>query len=168
MGTVHIYTGNGGGKTTAALGVCLRAIGHGKKVLFIQFMKGRMTGELLAARKLKGFEIKQFGRREFVDLANPSAKDKELAKKGMELAKKALKDPPYLLVLDELNLAASCGLVGVEDVLELIGSAPKRLNIIITGRNAPKELIAQADLATEISDLKSRITPIKARKGIEY
>ncbi len=168
MSIVHVYTGNGGGKTTAALGVSMRALGHGKKVLFIQFMKGRKTGELLAARTMKNFEIKQFGSKEFVNLENPSKKDRELANKGLDFARKALKDPPYLLVLDELNLAVSCGLIDVKEAIGLLDSAPKSLNIILTGRNAPKELLERADFVTELSDLKSPAKPYAARKGIEY
>lgn len=168
MGIVHIYTGNGGGKTTAALGLSLRAIGHGKRVLFIQFMKARETGELLIKDKLPGFEIEQYGRKDFVDLKNPSKEDVSRAEKGLEAVKRSLADPPFLLVLDELNLALSIGLLKTKEVLELLDRIPPDVNVVITGRNASKELKEKADFVTELSDLKSPEKAYPPREGIEY
>ena len=111
MGKVYLWTGNGWGKTTSALGTALRAIGHGKKVIVIQFMKGwgDKIGEYKIRKKLKLYEIHQFGRKGWVDLKKPTAKDKELARQGLEFAYKAVKKKPFLLILDEVNLAPSTG-----------------------------------------------------------
>ena len=168
MAIVHVYTGNGGGKTTAALGVSMRALGHGKRVVFVQFMKGRQTGEFLIKNRLPGFEIKQFGRKDFIDLDKPLEEDIALAEKGLEFVRRSLENPPFLLVLDELNLAISCGLVKVHDVLELLENIPPELHVIVTGRNAPKEMTERADFVTELSDTKSPEEAYPAREGIEY
>ncbi|MEW5955241.1 MAG: cob(I)yrinic acid a,c-diamide adenosyltransferase [Candidatus Micrarchaeota archaeon] len=168
MGAVHVYTGDGGGKTTAALGVALRAAGWRKKTVFIQFMKGRPTGELKAARKLAPFlEIRQFGSREFVDLKNPSEADKQRAFNALECAWKALAGKPDLLVLDEANLAAAVGLVKPSEVMALARSAPEKTRVVLTGRNAPKQFIEAADFVTEVRDVK-RPPAGRPVKGIEY
>jgi len=166
---IHVYTGNGGGKTTAALGVALRSAGWKRKTIFIQFMKGRPTGELNAAKKLAPLlEIRQFGGREFVNLRKPSNADKKRAREALEYARKALADKPDLLVLDEANLAAAIGLVGPAEVLALARAAPKKTRIILTGRNAPKEFVAAADFVSEIRDVKRPRASAKPVKGIEY
>ena len=165
MGMIHLYTGNGGGKTTAALGVALRALGHKKKVVVIQFMKGRETGE--AKIKLKNYKIYQFGRKEFVDFKKPDKKDYELAEKGLEKAKEILKKKPDILILDEVNVAVACGLLKAKDVVEVLKRIPKRTTVYLTGRYAPKELIKISDFVTEIIDLK-KPKKMVYRKGIEY
>lgn len=167
-GLIHIYTGEGKGKTTSALGLSLRAIGHRKKVCFIQFMKGYEYGETLS--KVKGLKIKQFGRMNFVDKKNPSKEDIELARNGFEFAKKVIKSNKYdLVVLDEINVAIDFNLIKLEEVLELIRNKPKNLELILTGRYAKKELVAIADYVSEIKEIKHPYQRgMRARKGIEY
>ena len=167
---VQVYTGNGKGKTTAAIGAGVRAVGHGWKVAMIQFMKGREYGELKAIRNLEGFLIEQHGRDEFVDPKNPEKIDVELAGKGwrraMELAESGEVD---LLILDEINVALSFGLIPVDEVIRFIKERPERLNLILTGRYAPDEIIEIADTVTEMKEVKHHYNQgVKARKGIEF
>jgi cob(I)alamin adenosyltransferase len=169
---VYLWTGNGWGKTTSALGVSLRAIGHGHKVIIIQFMKGRKwTGEYKIRSRLKpNYEIYQFGREGFVNLKNPSEKDRELAGKGFEFAKKAAKRKPNLLILDEINLAVSIGLLDIGDVLDFLETVPKQTAVYLTGRYAPKKLVDRADYVTEIKAVKhpQMRKGQQAKKGIDY
>ncbi|MEO0123263.1 MAG: cob(I)yrinic acid a,c-diamide adenosyltransferase [candidate division WOR-3 bacterium] len=168
---IQIYTGNGKGKTTAALGIAMRAVGHGKKVIMIQFMKGKINyGELKSAKLLKNFKIEQYGRPDFVDKDNPAKIDIELAKKGFERAKELIKSKKYdIIILDELNVAVDYGLISVKEVVELLKKTPKKIEIIITGRYMPEELQDYADLISEIIEVKHYFQQgVKARKGIEY
>ncbi|MEO0126584.1 MAG: cob(I)yrinic acid a,c-diamide adenosyltransferase [candidate division WOR-3 bacterium] len=168
---IQIYTGNGKGKTTAALGLALRAVGHGKKVIMIQFMKGKINyGELKSAKFLKTFKIEQYGRPDFVDKDHPAKIDIELAKKGFERAKELIKSKKYdIIILDELNVAVDYGLISVKEVVELLKKTPKKIEIIITGRYMPEELQDYADLISEIIEVKHYFQQgVKARKGIEY
>lgn len=167
-GLIHIYTGNGKGKTTSALGLSLRAVGRGMKVCIIQFMKGYEYGETKI--KIKNLKIFQFGRAGFVDKKNPSKEDVELAKEGYEFAKKVIKSKKYdLVILDEINVAIEFKLIKLEDVLELIKNKPKNLELILTGRYAKKELISIADYVSDINEIKHPYQKgIKARKGIEF
>ena len=169
-GNILIYTGNGGGKTTAALGLAMRAVGHNQKAVVIQFMKGwKNTGEYLIKSRLKdNYEIKQFGRKEFVNLKKPSVKDKTLAKKGLLYARKKIAEKPCLLVLDEINLVASIGLLDKKEVLEMLKFIPSETITILTGRNAPKEFIDYADYAVEVRDIKRPKKTLPPRKGFEY
>ncbi len=170
MGLVHLYTGNGGGKTTSALGLAMRALGHGQKVIMIQFLKGRKDiGEYKIQEKLSpNFEVHQFGTPEFVDPKNLRPIDYELAQKGLNFAKEALKKKPDLLILDEINLAAAGGLVKVEDVLKLLEDVPEKTIVILTGRYAPDELINRADVVTVVEDIKGMKKRMPPRKGYEY
>jgi cob(I)alamin adenosyltransferase len=165
-----LYTGNGGGKTAAALGLALRGVGHGKKVIMVQFMKGRKDiGEYKASKRLAPeFVVRQFGRAGFVDLKNPSLEDKELAKKGLNYAKKALKKKPDTLILDEVNLATAIGLLDVQEVLSFLKYIPQETIVILTGRNAPEEFIDYADYVVELKDVKRPAKEIPPRKGFEY
>lgn len=168
---IYLWTGNGWGKTTSALGVALRAVGHNKKVIIIQFMKGRKhIGEYKVKCKLSPkYQIYQFGTKEFIDMKNPSKKDKDLAKKGLEFAKKAIKSKPFLLILDEINIAASIGLIDKKEVLELLDSLPKETTVYMTGRYAPKEFIRRADYVTEIRSLKfPKGEILKGKVGIDF
>jgi len=170
MGLVYLWTGEGAGKSTSAFGTALRAVGHKKKVVIIQFLKGRKNiGEYKVAKLLKPYyEIYQFGRKEFIDLKNPTKKDKQLAQKGLEFARKILKEKkPFLLILDEVNIAAAFNLIDKKEVLELLDKAPKNTTIYLTGRYAPKEFIKRADVVNEIKVIKYPKT-IKAKKGIQY
>ena len=156
-GKIQVYTGNGKGKTTAALGQVLRAAGHGLKSYFIQFMKGNIEyGELEAARNLNEWiTVVQMGRETFVSKENPDPIDIKWAQRGLELAREILLGGKYnIVVLDELNVALDFGLVKIEDVLELIKQRPLNVELIITGRYAPQAILEQADLITEMVEVK--------------
>lgn len=171
VGKIQIYTGDGKGKTTAALGQALRALGHGFKVIIIQFMKGKINyGELKAAKKLSGFLIEQYGLPTFVDKKNPSKEDIELAQKGFERAKEVILSGKWdIVVLDEINVALDFGLVSLSSLIELLKKRPKHIEVILTGRYAPKELIEIGDLVTEMKEIKHYYQKgVQARKGIEY
>jgi len=169
-GLVQVYTGNGKGKTTAALGLALRAVGHGMKVLMIQFMKGNQYGELESAKKLSPcLIIKQVGRETFISKSNPDPKDLQLAQEGFLMAKKAIQDKEYdIVILDEINLAIDYGLIPVKDLLQLMDSKPETVELILTGRNVRREILERADLVTEMVDRKHYYDRgVPARKGIE-
>jgi len=169
-GLVLVYTGNGKGKTTAALGLALRAVGHGKRVLMIQFMKGGDDyGELQAARMLPGFEIVQKGLPTFVDRDHPAGEDVRLAQEGLALAREALKGTWDLVILDEINVAVEYGLVGLSDVLALLEMRRAETDMVLTGRGAHPELVRRADMVSEVLEIKHHYQRgIAARKGIEY
>jgi len=169
MGYVYLYTGTGAGKTTNALGLALRSIGHEHKVVIIQFLKWwKNTGEYKIKKKLLNYEIYQFGREGWIGLENLSEEDRRLTRKGLEFAKKILKGKkPHLLILDEICLALHCKLLEMNDVLELLKNIPKRTDIVLTGRYAPKELIDRADFVNEIIDSKHP-QDIPSTKGIQY
>ena len=167
---IYLWTGEGAGKTTSALGVALRCAGHRMKVIVVQFMKGRKyIGEYKIMKRLKPYyQIYQFGRKEFIrPLSKPSKKDKELAAKGLGFARKIAKKKPRLLILDEINLACAIGLVKTEKVVKLVKHCSKYTIVYLTGRRAPSKLKKVADFVNEIKLLKApKKYPI--RKGIEY
>lgn len=169
-GNIILYTGNGGGKTAAALGLALRGVGHGKKVVMVQFMKGRKDiGEYKAKNRLSPeLVMNQFGRAGFVDLKNPSQEDKDLAKNGLSFAEKEMKRKPGTLILDEINLAAAIGLLDVNHVLSFLKYIPPETIVILTGRNAPKEFLDYADYVVELKDVKRPKKELPPRKGFEY
>lgn len=164
-----MYTGDGAGKTTASLGLAMRSLGWGKKVTIIQFMKGwKNTGEVRIASKLKPkYEIHQFGRVGWVNVYKPDKADIELAQKGLEFARKALKKAPDLLILDEINLAAGAGLLKINDVLDLLKKIPAKTTVVLTGRWAPKRFIDRADFANELKPIKMP-KRVPAIKGLQY
>jgi len=161
-GLVYVYTGDGKGKTTAAIGSAIRAMGHGKRAVIIQFLKKGEYGE----KKFQPLEIYQFGREQFV--MEPTDRDYELAEKALEFALHVLEEKPFLLVLDEVNVAASMGLISTDDVVDIVEKRGNT-NIILTGRNAPAEFIELADLVTEMKKVKHPFdTGERAREGLEY
>ncbi|MCW4006795.1 MAG: cob(I)yrinic acid a,c-diamide adenosyltransferase [Candidatus Bathyarchaeota archaeon] len=184
MGYVYLYTGLGGGKTTNALGLALRCVGHGKKVVVVQFCKwSKDTGEVLIQDKLAGlYEIYQFGRKAWLGTKDKTVKidgeafkiegvtqeDKALAQQGLELALKVmLEREPYLLVLDEVNLAAHWKLVAEEAVLDLLSKVPEQTTVVLTGRYAPKSFIDRADFVNFVEPVKMPKT-FTQTKGIQY
>ena len=170
QGLVQLYTGNGKGKTTTALGVGLRAAGHGFVVYMIQFMKGQINyGELEAVKHLPNFTIRQFGRPDFVDKANPDPIDVQFAKEALAHAKTLIEEGKIdFLILDEVNVALDFGLISVDEVIDLIKSRPAKMELILTGRYAPRALIDMADLVSEVKEVKHPYQKgIAARKGVE-
>jgi cob(I)alamin adenosyltransferase len=170
-GLVIVITGNGKGKTTSAFGQALRAIGQGYKVFILQFMKGREYGEFIAAeRYLPNITIRKSGLDSFVMRDNPAAIDIELAQKGLAAARKAILSGKYdMVILDEINVAMDFKLIKLKDVIDLIKNKPPALNLILTGRYAPKEIIELADTVSEIREVKHHYNAgIKDRAGIEY
>jgi len=169
-GIVMLFTGDGKGKTTAAVGAAVRAAGHGARVLIIQFMKGRLYGELAAVEKIDNLTIEQHGRDEFVDPKDPEKIDVELAEKGWARALEAVaSDPPSLLVLDEINVAVSFGLIQLDTVMEFVKNRPDGMDLIMTGRYAHPELIDIADTVTEMREIKHHYNAgVQMRKGIEF
>ena len=184
MGYIYLYTGTGGGKTTNALGLALRSIGHKRKVVIIQFLKWRKDiGEYKIKDKLRPYyEIYQFGRAAWLgekemtvsfggqefEVESFKNMDKELARKGLEFARKVLKEKrPHLLVLDEINLALHWKLLSIRDVLELLDNLPEKTDVVLTGRYAPTELIEKADFVNIIKDVKAP-KEFELTEGIQY
>lgn len=167
-GFVQIYTGNGKGKTTAALGLALRASGAGLKVYFGQFAKGLKCSEHKALAKFANIKVKQFGRSCFIG-RKPDEKDMEFAKKGFGEISEAIASRYYdIVILDEIMTAIKYGLVPLEDVLGIIRSKPASVEIVLTGRNADPRLIEAADLVTEMKEVRHYYKQgVMARVGIE-
>jgi len=170
-GLVQVYTGNGKGKTTAAFGQALRAVGQGYRVCIIQFMKGRKYGEFLAAEKhLPNLTIHLSGLDSFVMRENPAPLDIELAHRGLDLARQAIASGDYdMVILDEINVAADFKLVPLDDIIALIKNKPASLDLILTGRYAPPEIVAIADTVSEIKEVRHHYNAgVKDRPGIEF
>ncbi len=168
-GQIHIYTGNGKGKTTAALGLSLRAVCAGKKVFFGQFIKGMDYSELAAGECLPGFEIRQFGRDCFI-YNDPTEDDIKAAKEGLRICTDIVAKGDYdLVVLDELNIALYYKLFGLDEVINMLKNKAEHTEVVITGRYASGKLIDLADLVTEMKEIKHYYTRgLEARKGIEF
>jgi len=168
---IYLFTGEGGGKTIAALGLALRSVGQKRKVVLIQFLKGRKdTGEFKIAQKLKPYlKVFQFGRPGFVNLRDPDEADKALARKGFEFARRAVRSKPDLLILDELNLAMAAKMVPEKDVIAFLKKVPKSVDVVLTGRHASTRLYKIADGVSVVKKVKHVFDRgIQARKGIEY
>lgn len=168
-GYIQVYTGNGKGKTTAALGLSLRAAGAGLRVYIAQFLK---SGDYSEVKALKRFEdliqLEQFGQNHFIK-GKPSSSDIKLAKQGLEKVKSALTSKTYdVIIMEEANVAVSLGLFSVQDLLDIVSSKPSDKELVITGRGASPQLIEKADLVTEMTEIKHYFHKgVQARKGIE-
>ena len=194
-GLVHVYTGTGKGKTTTSLGLALRALGHNLSVYMVQFMKSGDTGELFSVQKyLPNFQIIQFGKdalaekqlkiysfegkeadvkqlsEEEIYTFRSDDDEKEPARMGFEHAKRIVMNGQYdLVILDEINCVLDKKLIPVEEVLELIQQKPRHVELVLTGRGAPAEILKAADYVSEIRRIKHPYdVGILARKGIEY
>jgi cob(I)alamin adenosyltransferase len=168
---IQVYTGDGKGKTTAALGQALRAIGHGYKVYMIQFLKGRTYGELITCRDcLPDFTIAMSGRDEFVRKGQPEEVDVRLAREGLDLARKVVAEGRHkMLILDEINVAVDYGLITIGELLDFLDGCPDDMEVVCTGRYAPPELIERADMVSEVKEIKHHYRQgVGMRKGIEY
>ena len=170
-GLLIVFTGEGKGKTTAALGTALRAVGQGFRVLMIQFLKGSWrSGELDSAPLLGGsFEIRPMGRG-FIDPRQPSAEDVRLVEDAWAAAREAMASDRYdLLILDEINCAVHYGMIPAERVVEGLAQRPRRLHVICTGRSAHAKLVEAADLVSEMTEVKHPFQQgIPAAQGIDY
>jgi cob(I)alamin adenosyltransferase len=170
-GIVQVYTGNGKGKTTAALGLALRAAGQGLRVHIVQFMKGwPYYGELGALQHQSNITLVQFGRAGFVNRENPAPEDVQLAKEALRHCLDVLRQGQYdVVILDEINVALDFHLISLEEVLALFEARPPHVELVLTGRNAHPQVIARADLVTEMVEVKHPYpTGVQGRKGIEY
>ena len=169
-GLLQIYTGDGKGKTTASLGLAMRAAGHGWNIIMVQFMKGRAYGELAASAHIPGFTIEQYGRDEFVNKLNPDPIDVELAQQGFARAKEVLSSGAYdLVILDEINVALDFALLPLDETLSVIEKRASGTEVICTGRYAPEALMNMADLITEMREVKHPYQQnIQSRIGIEF
>jgi cob(I)alamin adenosyltransferase len=170
-GLVQVYTGNGKGKTTAAFGQALRAVGQGYRVCIIQFMKGRKYGECLAAeRYLPNLVVRLAGLDSFVMREHPAPLDIELARQGLAMAREAVSSGEHdMVILDEINVAVDFKLLPLAEVVDLIKSRPAAVDLVLTGRYAAPEVMALADTVSEIREIRHHYhAGIKERAGIEY
>ncbi|MGB9599352.1 MAG: cob(I)yrinic acid a,c-diamide adenosyltransferase [Myxococcota bacterium] len=170
-GLIQLYTGDGKGKTTAALGLCFRAAGHGFKSYIIQFMKGQIVyGELNSAKFTDGLiTIEQMGRPDFVSKENPEKIDIEMAQEALRLAERIIKSGEYdIVVLDEINVAADFKLIDKNEVIRILKEKPENVEVVLTGRYAPREFMDIADLVSEVREIKHYyMKGVDARDGIE-
>lgn len=166
---VQVYTGDGKGKTTAALGLSLRASGHGMKTYIGQFMKGQRYGELTALRDHPYITIEQYGDIKCIRHEEVTQAHIEQANKGLSVAYKAMISGEYdIVILDEINVAIWFGLISVKQVLDFLKARPETVEVILTGRRAPLELIELADLVSEMTEVKHYYSQgVPARNGIE-
>jgi cob(I)alamin adenosyltransferase len=171
-GLIQVYTGDGKGKTTCALGLALRAVGQGFKVYMVQFMKGRETGELKAAaeRLAPDMTMRSFGRPGLVNLKAPAPEDLALVREAWDLARQVILAGEHdLVILDEINLTLTFNLVPREEVFQALRERPSWVEVVLTGRQAPPELVEMADLVTEMRPLKHYYAAgVPARRGIEW
>lgn len=171
LGRVHLITGPGKGKTTAAFGLAMRAAGHGLRVCVIQFMKtGDTTGEVIAANRIRGMHVVQFGTGRWIDVRNISPEDRAAADSGMKRVEEVLTGRDCdLAVLDEINNAVAFGLVDIKELMRVLKARRKGIEVVLTGRNAPHVLVEYADYVSVIENTKHPFDKgTKARKGIEW
>lgn len=171
LGKVHVITGDGRGKTTAAFGLALRAAGHGLRVCVVQFMKTReATGEVIAAKRLGNIDVAQFGTGRFVEKGKLTERDRECARAAIERARAFLAQRKCdVLILDEVNVAVYLGALEASDVVDLLDSRPPGVEVVLTGRRAPEEFIKRADYVSVIESGKHPFDEgLGSRKGIEW
>lgn len=173
-GLVIVYTGKGKGKTTAALGMALRAIGYDHKVCMIQFIKGSWHyGEMTSSKRLEPeFELTAVGKGfvGIMDDKSPIEDHKKIAEEAMAIAREKIASKKYnIVILDEINYAINLGLVSLDDVIKLIKSKPEDVNLVLTGNHVRDELVELADLVTEMKEIKHPFkSGIRAKKGIDF
>jgi cob(I)alamin adenosyltransferase len=173
-GLIIVYTGGGKGKTTAALGMALRAVGYNHKICLIQFIKGSWPyGEMVSLKRLEPeleLIIAGKGFVGIIDDKSPREEHIKIAKQALQISKEKIQSGNYnIVILDEVNYAVNLGLIDVKDVLELIKSKPENLNLVLTGNHARQEIIDLADLVTEMKEIKHPYkSGIKAKKGIDF
>ncbi|MFA5055496.1 MAG: cob(I)yrinic acid a,c-diamide adenosyltransferase [Dehalococcoidia bacterium] len=171
QGLIQVYTGNGKGKTTAALGLAVRALGHGAKVHIIFFMKGPFPyGEREILSKLPDLSFEVFGFDRLTDPDNVTEDEKEQARLALSASASAIQSGNYdLVILDEINVASAWKLIDVQDVVDIISAKPPSVEVVLTGRYADKMITDAANLVTNMDEVKHPYRQgIKARKGIEY
>ncbi|NLY89153.1 MAG: cob(I)yrinic acid a,c-diamide adenosyltransferase [Firmicutes bacterium] len=165
---IQVYTGDGKGKTTAAFGLALRACGQGLKVEIFQFLKKEASGEVKAARKL-GIGVHQYGSGSWLIDRAPTEEEKRLAGQGLKEAAAAMRNGCQVVILDEISHAINLGLLPLSALLGFIETLPAGVELVLTGRAMPEELIARADLVTEMREVKHPYQKgVTARRGIEY
>jgi cob(I)alamin adenosyltransferase len=170
-GLIEVFTGDGKGKTSAALGTALRAVGHGLRVYIAFFMKGKFPyGEHKTLETLPNITFERFGSERFVDPVNVKPEEKEEARKALDAAHEAMLSLNYdVVILDEVNVAASWKLIDVEEVVNLINDKPENVELILTGRHADPRVIEKADLVTMMTKIKHPFDRgVRARKGFDY
>jgi cob(I)alamin adenosyltransferase len=173
-GLVIVYTGKGKGKTTAALGIALRAVGYEQKVCMIQFIKGSWHyGEMTSSKRLEPqFELFAIGKGfvGIIDDKTPVEDHKRVAQEALQVARNKINSNDYnIVILDEINYALNLGLINLKDVLEIISNRPNDVSLVLTGNHAKDEVIAKADLVTEMREIKHPFkSGIKAKKGIDF
>ena len=172
LGYIHVYTGEGKGKTTAALGMMLRALGHGHSVLMVQFLKGgKDSGEMkFHLDNPEKFKLAQFAHADPIDLKNPSTQDRYLAQEGLDFVRQSVvHERPDLLVLDEINPAVHYGLIDYQEIIDFLDNKHQNTEVVLTGRYAHPEIVDIADLVTHMQPKKhyfdGEFTP---RHGIEH
>jgi len=169
-GYIQVYTGDGKGKTTAALGLALRAAGGGLKVFIVQFIKKKKCSEHAILERFEDLiTLRQYGEG-FILKRKANRSDIRAARCGLDAVREAIGSKKYdVVILDEANVAVNCGLISVKDLLELLAAKPEEVELIITGRHADGEVIRMADLVTEMKEIKHYGKKgVKARVGIEY
>lgn len=168
-GLVQIYTGNGKGKTTAALGLALRATGAGLNVYIGQFIKNKAYSEIKTLKKIKKIKIEQYGRGCFIK-RHPKKIDIEYAQKGLRKAQKNIMSGKYdMIILDEVIITLKLGITEIKEIVNIIKRKPRHVELVLTGRYCPQILFKHADLITEMKEIKHPYKKgIKARLGIEY
>ncbi|MFX1486811.1 MAG: cob(I)yrinic acid a,c-diamide adenosyltransferase [Promethearchaeota archaeon] len=170
-GFVHVYTGDGKGKTTTAFGLAMRAIGHGYSVNIIQYLKGEYEyGEVKASKYLPNLEVKRFGTLDFVNPEEKSDTDVEQARKAFDYSREVVMSEKWdIVILDEINVALDFGLFKIEEVLDLIEKKPKKVELILTGRYAPSQIVRAGDIVTYMRQVKHVFSRgIGPREGVDY